>query len=133
MKNYGAAAEAALRLSSVVEFHLFEFQFASGTSRYNSTADDFEWNGVTWFSGRNLFGVEYGSESLTLEAHRARLTLSAMNPARLAQALIEPVKGRRASVRHMILDADTRAILGTQVIWAGRMGTLEIELGGGGA
>jgi hypothetical protein len=130
VKNYGAVAEAALG-RSVVEFHLFEFQFASGTSRYNSTPDDFDWNGVTWFSGRDLFGVEYGAESMTLEAHRARITLSAMNPARLAQALIEPVKGRRASVRHVVLDASTRAVIGVQVIWAGRMGTLEIEVGGG--
>lgn len=125
MRNYGAAAPL-LSGAHVVEVMLFEFRFASGTSRYNSSMWDIEWNGHTWFRGNGLFSYTVPREDTTLAAHGAEVTLSAMNPALLSRALSEKVKGRPARIYHMVMHPETFAVVGVSTEFGGRMSTLNI-------
>lgn len=129
MIDYGPQ-QPLLSASNIAEVHLLEFFFKSGTRRYNTSSWDLEWNGVTWFAGHGLFNIEFAAQTLDLEAKGTVITLGAMDPTKLAQALIERVKGKTVNIYHAILDADTFVILRVVKEDAGRMSNLTIMSGG---
>jgi hypothetical protein len=116
--------------ASTVEVHLLEFFFNSGTRRYNTSSENLEWNGVTWFAGYGVFDIQFGAQTLDGDASGTTITLGAMDPTKLAQALIEKVKGKPVNIYHAILNPDTYQIVRVVKEEGGRMSSLTIMSGG---
>lgn len=132
MIDYGASLPL-LSAAHTVECHLIELNFSSGTSRYNTSAIDIEWDGYVWFAGMGAFSIEFAAQSLEMEAHGAKITLAALNPARLGQALTEKVRGRTGVIYHAILSPTTFDPIIVVREDAGVMSALEISSKGTGA
>lgn len=130
MIDYGPQ-RPMLSASAVAEVHLLEFFFKTGTRRYNTSSWNLEWNSATWFAGHGLFSIEFAAQTLDLEAKGTVITLGAMDPTKLAQALVERVKGKTVNIYHAILNPDTFEILRVVKEDAGRMSNLVIVSGGG--
>ena len=128
MRDY-AAADGLLDLSRVVECHLFELRFASGTARYNDTGWDLDWNGNVFYGRGDVIQFSAGAEDLSLEAYRATLTTTALNPAKLGQALSERVRGRRGTIYHCVFNPDTFAIVGVEREFSGWLSGVTVVSG----
>jgi hypothetical protein len=130
VRTYGPDAASLLAADRVVELYLFEFEFVSGTVRHNSSSWDIEWDGKNWLRGDGLFGVKFPKEDVTGAANAAVVTLSAMNEALLSRALSERVRGRPATIFHMVMNPDTFAIVSVSREFSGLMSQLTITAEG---
>lgn len=130
MRSYSSQGLALLRGERLVVAHLLEFWLTAGNPmRFNTSSMELDALGVHWFPGHGLFELTFPAEDSSLEAHEATITLSAMNPAMLGQALTAKVKGKFCNIYQVIFNPDTLQIAEIQLEFFGRMSALTIVSG----
>lgn len=129
MRTIGGAASTALGSGSVALVGLVEMMFTGGTlrlstSRYDVLLDD-ESPTLTYIASRLLGQIGDVSDAPG-EAQNLSLSLSGLDPAIIAIALGEQIRGRPIRLNVGVLDATTHAMLDVVQLWAGRMATMDI-------
>jgi hypothetical protein len=99
---------AALKQAHVPIFWLAELKFSSGTGYYTNlpAEDGFFYNGNTYLATRGLANISEIEEKEG-QAGGMTLSLTGISQAHIAAVLSEPVQGRTAIVRLVVLDTTT--------------------------
>lgn len=124
------AAVATGVVAPVVPFALFaEFAFASGTLRMWSGVGAFAWVGETWLGLGDLTGVGTLDETTEIGASSLTFSLSGVPSGLRALALGQGYRGRPCKLWLAILSADLTTVVGSTLIFGGRMDTMPLTAG----
>lgn len=122
--NISAPTLAALAAANVEMFMLLELGFDSGTVYLCDLAFDVPWNGHTYLAAQGIGTIRPVSETDS-ESRGLVLTLSAVNQAAIAAALLEDVQGRPVTLRLAIVDGGSLRV--DPNVWSGAMDTMTVE------
>ena len=128
MRTIGGSAVTALGSAGVALVGLVEMMFTGGTLRLNTSRYDIkddESPTLAYIASR-LLGQVGDVSDVPGEPQRLTLSLSGLDPAIIAIALGEQVRGRPIRLNLAVLDASTHAMLDVIPLWAGRMATMDI-------
>lgn len=129
MRGYDAGNQAAANASVTRIVMFVEMVFDSETLRLCTGDIGYTWGGFQWLAAGHVGAVESVTESANLEAHSVGFTLNGVDSANLAIALAEPIQGRRVRLYLGYPDGDHQLNTDPEEIWAGRLDTMDIELG----
>ncbi len=103
--------------------------FNSGTLRLNTSRSDVEDQDspVNVYTGTGLLGSIGPVDDKVSEIGNMQFTLAGVDPAVIAIALQEAVRGRTVEVFFGIFDRDTRVLLDLTPVWAGRISTMQLS------
>lgn len=131
MPRQMSASMLAALTSSLIRPAIFaDLEFADGTYYVWSGVGTKTWNGHD-YAGLGTFGtISSIEEGGSLEARGVTLSLSAIDPTMLAEALQNVKLGGRVVLYLAAFDSGLNVIADPLVSWAGRMDQPEITLGG---
>lgn len=121
-------AIAAVTAGHVPYLFFVQLDF-SAPLRVCSAGYDIEWNGETWLGLGTLGGIEPIREQANLEAAGVRLTLSGVPTDLIAVTLAEQYQGRPCQIWFAPLREDLRLDVTPIRLFAGRMDTMDTEVG----
>lgn len=131
MRTLQSAAATAIASGNAALAMLIEMDFAGGTLRLTTAGADILDNDSppnTW-SASGLLGAVAAVEDKTRgDVSGISMEVSGVDPAIIAIALGEQVRGRPLALHLAILDATTHALLDVSQIWAGQMATMQISM-----
>ena len=128
MRTLTAAETAALQRNPLPLAVLVEMDLASGALNLNTASLDLAIGGVTYYGTRGLGKIDQVQDT-PAEIRSLKFELSGVPSTAVALALSEPVQGKAVRIKLAILDPDTYAVLGTHLVWAGRLDVMAIEDG----
>lgn len=108
---------------------LAEVEWASGTTRFWSGANDRVFMGNTFTAAGNLLGIASVQETVDLRANGIVLTLNGVNNAVLSLALSQRRQGKPVRAWIAFLDADDALLDAPYLIFDGRMDVPRISVG----
>lgn len=128
-RSIDSATDDALGGGNIPLLVLAEFEFGSGTLRLHSGVGDLKWNGVTWVGAGRLGEISAIEETDTLQSLDIQASLSGIDPALIATAMSEGFFGQAARLWLAVLDSDHQIVGEPVGPFAGRMDTMDGELG----
>lgn len=123
------ASEAALAATQVRALVFVEMDFSSGFLRMNNSAQNMDWNGLTWLGIGRVGSIDPVGEGVTLEARGLSFSISGIDPAHVSLALNEQYQGRACSMWFAPLNEDYSVIADPVLIFSGRMDVMDIDMG----
>lgn len=125
-----ASANSTAAAAPVVRPVLFaELVFASGTVRMHSAVGTITWGSADWLGAGSLGRVDPVEEGADIAARGLRLQLSGIPAEHIAIALGEHYQGQPARLYVGFLDAGHQLVADPELVFAGRMDTMDVELG----
>jgi hypothetical protein len=121
-----ANALAATQVRAVV---FVEMDFASGYLRMNNSAQNMDWNSLTWLGIGRVGSIDPVGEGVTLEVRGLRFSISGIDPAHVSLALNEQYQGRACSMWFAPLNEDYSVIADPVLVFSGRMDLMDIDMG----
>lgn len=129
MRSLTTSAKDAFSQLNFPFIILVELDFADGIVRLCNAGYSFKWNGVDWLGIGTLGSIEAISEGSALQMYGCGLTLSGIPPEIISEAFSQNYQGRAAKLWLAPLTADYQFIADPVVVFAGRMDTMDIQVG----
>ncbi|QSX32627.1 hypothetical protein JYB87_12800 [Shewanella avicenniae] len=118
-----------LRQRNLTAALLVYLDFASGPVYLHSGVGQLAYQGNTYLGIGTLGSIGAVTESGKVAPKKLRLTLSGIPPELLSSALTEYYQNRPAQIRFAILHNDTYAVIGADLLFAGRMDVMTLTDG----
>lgn len=128
-RSITTATSNALGASQVRALVFVEMDFPSGFLRMNNSAQNMDWNGLTWLGVGRISSIEPIGEGMTLEARGLRFAIAGVDPANISIALGQQYQGRSCKVWYAPLNEDYSVVADPYLVFHGRMDTMDVELG----
>lgn len=127
MRSFTAPVLAALASGNVVRVQALNLAFTSGVISLNSSTWDLVWAGITYKGAYGLGSISAIKDGPG-EIQGISLELNGGDPLRIALALdpTDEVQGAATTVRTLLLDNSTYAVLDSPVDWLGKCDTMAI-------
>jgi hypothetical protein len=129
MRSLTTAAQAAFSQLNFPMIILVELDFADGIVRLCNAGYTFTWGGYDWQGIGTLGSIETISEGSALQMYGCALTLSAIPVEIISEAFSSNYQGRAAKIWLAPLTEDYQFIADPVVVFAGRMDTMDIQIG----
>lgn len=123
------AVEAAFEAGHVRAVLLVSMEFDSGTLRLNNSPVALSWDGHAWLGAGTLGSIEPVKEAADLSAQGLAFRMSGVPTDTVASALGAHYQGRACRLWLAPLDAGHQVLADPVLVFAGRMDTMDIELG----
>jgi hypothetical protein len=106
-----------------------ELAFDSGVQRYCTADATITWNGQEWIGGARFLNIGTKNHRSSTEATSWDVEFSALPVALVAQALLEPVRGRRWAlwINEYVYTPEARTFVQTLHVDAGLMDTGNLQ------
>jgi hypothetical protein len=129
MRDLTTAAKDAFSQLNFPSLVLVNLDFLDGHVRVTNAGYDYFWNGNNYLGIGNLGSIDAISEGSALQMYGCSLTLSGIPPELIAEAFSNNYQGRAATIWLAPLTADYALIANPVIVFAGRMDTMDIQLG----
>lgn len=128
-RNLTSGVATSLAASQVRGVMFVEMDFPGGFLRLNNSAQSMSWNGYIWLGVGRLGSIDAVGEGMTLEARSLKFAISGIDSANIATALGQQYQGRSCKMWLALLDEGYAVLPDPVLVFAGRMDTMDIELG----
>lgn len=128
-RDMTTAAANAAEAERIIPIVMVDFDFESGHTRVHSGVSPFVFEGNTYTGLGELGKISTFDENADLQSTGIQLTLSGVDPAKLAIALDTHYQGRTVIVYIGFLSTDHQLIEDPVVLWRGRMDYMTINIG----
>ncbi len=126
-RNLTSGTSDELGKSQVFPVIFAEAEFATGTLRLWTGADSISWNGETWIGAGQLLGIEPAKETIRVNATGLRLSLSGIDSANIANALVNARQNKPVNCWLGFMDSSGNIIVDPFKFFAGLVDILTIE------
>ncbi len=122
-------AAAALREHALIAYAV-DFDFPSGHVRLSTYIGNLRIDSNVYTGVGGLAGISGGSEKAALVADRRVYSLSGVDPSVVPESEIDDCFARSVTEYEVWINPETRAVIGTEINWEGRMSKVRRRDGG---
>ena len=128
-RGLSALQQAAASDEQVARTVAVELDFPDGLARFHGGHESIEINGETFLGVGQLGSISVAEESAELRSYGMVVKLAGVPADNIAYALGQSYQGRRGSIWEVQLDPITWQVLGTLLVFRGRMDQMDIAMG----
>ena len=125
-RNLTSGTSDELGKSQVFPVIFAEAEFSTGTLRLWTGADTISWNGETWIGAGQLLSIEPDKETIRINATGLRLSLSGIDSANIANALVNARQNKPVNCWMGFLDSSGNIIVDPFKFFSGLVDILTI-------
>jgi len=122
-RGFSAAMLTEIAKGTTRHAYLIELYFPSSTDYYTTANSELTWNSTTYLSSGTILDISSVEETLGMTINDAKVTLTGVALANIAQALSVDSINKRIVIRHALLSAANVVIVDPLVEFDGRIDT----------